>query len=333
MLLAGIVALSGCGGSNSSGGSGSGSASEGISAGNGGPDELFAETASFEVISGKPQRVMVGLSTTDGRILQGGRVKLVFAFADDPASTPEVSATGEFLPLPGSKSPGSSAKIGRPSQGIGVYAASGVTLPKPGLWTIDVRKDGDSGARLAQSVVDVVETPKVPDVGQPVPATANPVENSPVARELLDSRSGPNGLGDELADPKLHQDVIDDLVKAHRPFVVVVSTPVYCQSKFCGPVTDLIDTIANEAPASSSSASSSAPIGDVAFVHLEVFEKFDNAAGTRVNPWVIPWIDGNGDGHEPWVFVVDRNGNVAARYDNVIDEAELRKAITAVAAP
>ena len=298
------------------------SSTDGVSVGNGGPDELFAETASFEVIAGKPQRIMVGLSTTDGRILQGGSVEMVFRLADDPASVPEIIATARFLPLPGSVPAGEKAKIGRPSQGIGVYAAHDVTLPKAGLWTIDVRKPGAKATRLAQSAVDAVAEARVPDVGQSVPATDNPTDKSPVAREVLDSRSGPTGMGDELADPVLHRDVINNLLKDHRPFVVVISTPVYCQSRFCGPVTDLIDAIANE---------KSSDHGDVAFIHLEVYEKFDNAAGTRLNPWVVPWIDGHGDGHEPWVFVVDRNGRVAARYDNVIDESELRSAIKRVA--
>ncbi len=317
-LLSVALALSACGSPSGS----KSSASDGISAGDGGPDELFAESASFEILAAKPQRVLVGLSTTDGRVLQGGKVDLTFQFADDPASTPEVAATGTFLPVPGSSAAGPEAKIGRPSQGIGVYAAQNVTLPKPGIWTVDVRKAGTKSAVLAQSAVEVVDQPMVPDVGQAAPSTNNPTEKSVVAREILDSRSGPSGLGDALADPVLHQDVVDDLVRDHRPFVVVASTPAYCQSKFCGPVTDLVDTIANEKTH-----------GDVAFVHLEVFEKFDNAAGTRLNPWVIPWIDGNGDGHEPWVFVVDRNGKVAARYDNVIDEAELRAAIKKVSIP
>ena len=63
-LLAAVV-LGAC-----SGGTG------GVSVGSGGRDELFAETASFEVIAAKPQRIMVGLSTKDGRVVHGGTVRL-----------------------------------------------------------------------------------------------------------------------------------------------------------------------------------------------------------------------------------------------------------------
>lgn len=280
---------------------------------------MFAESASFEVLAGKPQRVMVGLSTADGRVLQGGSVR----FSMHPPEGDEVvESSAGFLPVPDGPTPAGKAKIGRPSQGIGVYAATDVTLPSPGIWTIDILEEGSSGKVLAQTAVQVSASAKVPDVGQPAPPTANPVTSSAVAREILDSRSGPNGMGNELPDPKLHTDVVNDLLRAKRPFVVIASTPAFCQSRFCGPITDVIDRIANEP--------TSAKTG-MAFVHLEVFAEYNGAEKTRLNPWVIPWIDGNGDGHEPWVFVVDRTGKIAARFDNLVSESDLRAAITAAA--
>ena len=312
----GLVACSGSTDTNNGG------STDGVSVGQGGPDELFAETASFEVVAAKPQRVMVGLSTTDGRVLHGGTVELDFYPPDATAKTAPVTATAAYLPVPGSPMVGTVAKIGRPSEGIGVYAASAVKLATPGIWTIDVRAPGPSGKRFAQAAIDVVAKAKVPDVGQPAPPTDNPTATSPVGRELLDSRSGPNGMGNDLPDPTLHTASVDSLLKAGTPFVLVASTPAYCQSKFCGPITDLIDTIANE-PAFTQSG--------VAFVHLEVYAKFGGAGNTELNPWVVPWIDGYGDGHEPWVFVVDAKGRIGVRFDNLVDEKSLRAAIQQVA--
>ena len=313
LLLFSAVLLVGCGGSKAS-------SDDGVSVGNGGPDELFGETASFEVIAGKPQRVMVGMGTADGRVLHGGSVTFTFRSPDD-ANADAVSTTATYLPVPGSPSLTGNPTIGRPSEGIGVYAATEVTLPVPGVWTIDVQRSGTKSTRLAQTAVEVLEKAKAADVGARAPSTDNPVDSSPVARELLDSRSGRNGMGTELPDPALHTKVINDLVRDKVPFVVVVSTPAYCQSKFCGPITDLIDSIAKE-PASK----------DVAFVHLEVFAKFGGADTTELNRWVIPWINGEGDGHEPWVFVVDRTGKITDRFDNLVDENSLRSAIAVVSA-
>lgn len=305
-----VLTLASCGG----GGSG-----EGVAVGDGGPNELFAETASFEHVVGVPQRVMVGLSTADGRVLHGGTVALRLT---PTGGGPTVRATARFLPVPGSATPPRRAVIGRPSRGLGVYAAEGVTLPSVGFWTVDVRIVTVLGVQHASSAFEVLATGRVPAVGSPAPATRNPVTAGPtVAISAIDSRSGPDGLGDELADPTLHQHVIADLLAAGRPFVVVVSTPTYCQSRFCGPITDLVQQLAAD-------HATAQPGSDLAFVHLEVWGDF---AKSKVNPWALEWIAPTGDeGREPWVFVVGRDGRVAARWDDVVDPAQLRDAIERV---
>lgn len=307
------VAIASCGG---------GGDHDGVHVGNGGPNELFAETASFEHVVGVPQRVMVGISTADGRVLHGGSVTLSMK---PTAGGRTVRATARFLPVPGSATPPRTAVIGRPSRGLGVYAAERVTLPSAGFWTVDVRIVTAAGVQHASSAFEVLDRARVPAVGTPAPATRNPITASatvPVA--AIDSRSGPDGLGDELADRSLHRHVIADLLAAHRPFVVVVSTPTYCQSRFCGPITDLVQQIADE-------HATAQPDSDLAFVHLEVWRDF---AKSKVNPWALEWIAPVGDeGREPWVFVVGRDGRVRARWDDLVDPAQLRAEITAVSRP
>ena len=66
-------------------------------------------------------------------------------------------------------------------------------------------------------------------------------------------------------------------------------------------------------------------------MHLEVWQDFEAQA---VNPGAAEWIlprDGS-DAREPWVFVVGGDGIVLERFDNVVTDAELRRAIEAVAA-
>ena len=306
-LLGGSLLASGCG-SKSPGGT---------SAGSGGPDELFAETASFETVQGKPQRVTFGLGTVDGRILHGAKVFVDFQPVDGSASSKLPAVSAPYLTVAGSASASDpTASIGAPSDGVGVYAAT-VTFPKAGFWTAKIRKDRN-GAVLAETAVEVRAKNSIPDVGDPAPATENPtlvngeIPSVPINR--IDSRSGPDSLRD-LADPALHTEVIADLLKAGRPFVVVVSTPAYCQSKFCGPITDLVDERGKNRTATEA---------DLAFVHLEVFA--DSVAGT-VNKWAAEWILGDGEGREPWVFIVGRDGKIAARFDNVMTATELDAAL------
>jgi hypothetical protein len=93
--LAAITMLSGCGGGSTS------DNGAGVSVGNGGPDELFAETASFEVVAGSQQRLMVGLSTKDQRVLAGGSVTFTLKPAVESDAAEPIVAEATFLSVPG----------------------------------------------------------------------------------------------------------------------------------------------------------------------------------------------------------------------------------------
>jgi hypothetical protein len=282
---------------------------QGVSVGDGGDEELFAETATFEVVAGKPQRLMVGLSTKDQRVLAGGSVTFSLSPADTDKTEKPLVINAPFLGLPGMPVVSGTARIGRPSAGVGVYAAN-VNIPTAGFWTIDV---ASADRKLAQTAVEVIAKPQVPAVGDPAPLTKNLTLASPgVQQQWLDSTASV----ESPADPLLHSTVIADAIAAKRPLVIVVSTPAYCVSRFCGPVTELIRTRAEKAVGT-----------DLAFVHLEVWREFEK---TVVNKGAAEWILTNGaQGNEPWVFVVDRDGRIAARFDNVIDEPSLDAAIDA----
>jgi hypothetical protein len=309
VLSAGLL-LAGCSGSSTP----KASSEQGASAGEGGPDELFAETATFEVVAGKTQRLMVGLTTKDQRVLAGGSVRFSITPANADANTEKTAkplvVDAAFLGLPGMPVVSGAARIGRPSAGIGVYAAN-VNIPTAGFWTIDVASSDKK--KLAQTAVEVLAKPQVPAVGEPAPLTKNLTLASPgVQQQWLDSTA----TAESPADPLLHSTVIADAIAAKRPMVIVISTPAYCVSRFCGPVTELIRTRAEKAVGT-----------DLAFVHLEVWREFEK---TVVNKGAAEWILTNGaQGNEPWVFVVGRNGRIAARFDNVIDEPSLSAAIDA----
>jgi hypothetical protein len=311
-ILVGVLAIgltfAGCSGGESNP---KATSQEGVSAGDAGPDELFAETATFEVVAGKPQRLMVGLSTKDQRVLAGGSVTFSLTPAEADKSAKPLVVDAPFLGLPGMPAVSGDARIGRPSTGIGVYSTN-VTIPTPGFWTIDVL--GAADRKLAQTAVEVLEKPQIPAVGELAPLTENLTLASPgVQQKWLDSSASPEAP----ADPLLHSTVIADAIAAKRPLVIVVSTPAYCVSRFCGPVTELIRMRAEQAGGS-----------DLAFVHLEVWREFEK---TVVNKAAAEWILANGaEGREPWVFVVGRDGRITARFDNVIDESSLDAAIAAV---
>ncbi|MEA2844358.1 MAG: hypothetical protein QOJ69_2029, partial [Actinomycetota bacterium] len=149
----------------------------------------------------------------------------------------------------------------------------------------------------------------VPFVGDVAPASENLTMTSADApRAAIDSRGGSG----DIPDPELHSTTVAAALAAKRPVVVAVSTPVYCTSRFCGPVTDMVQELSHA-------------YGDRAsFVHIEVFRDFQ-ADPQVFNRAAIEWIypSGTGDINEPWVFVVGADGKVVARLDNVATKGEL----------
>jgi hypothetical protein len=93
--------------------------------------------------------------------------------------------------------------------------------------------------------------------------------------------------------------------------VVVFSTPVYCLSRFCGPITDLVAELAPSYPGAS-------------FIHVEIWRYYERC---EVNKGAADWLLRRNELHEPRVFVIGPNGKVTARFDNVATKTEIEDAL------
>ena len=129
----------------------------------------------------------------------------------------------------------------------------------------------------------------------------------------IDSRAAG---GQPIPDPELHATSIADAIEAGHPALVVFSTPVYCVSRFCGPVTDLVAELAKE-------------YRDRAdFIHVEIYRDFE--AGL-VNQAALDWLSPDGgDLREPWTFLIDANGRIAASWDTVVTRSEIEPLLQAL---
>jgi hypothetical protein len=129
----------------------------------------------------------------------------------------------------------------------------------------------------------------------------------------IDSRAAG---GQPIPDAALHATSIADAIDAGHPALVVFSTPVYCVSRFCGPVTDLVAELARE-------------YGDRAdFIHVEIYRDFE--AGL-VNQAALDWLSPDGgDLREPWTFLIDANGRIAASWDTVVTRSEIEPLLQAL---
>ncbi len=289
---------------------------EDVVAGDAEPDlELSVAIASYDVAVGEDQRLLAGVFTSDAQLLGFGEVTFQLAhLGDQPGGQGTLSqqVTATYLPVLGMEPQGSSERPTLLEDPLtnGVYAGR-VDLDEPGYWGIRVLAElADGRIGEGNAVVSVLPESLVPAAGSPAPRTENPtiadVEAGTVRPVSLDSRAQDEGA--EIPDPHLHDTVIADAIDAGRPVVVMVSTPVYCVSRFCGPLVEELSQLASSH-------------GDRAdFVHLEVWEDFESQT---LNDAAASWIASEAGSFEPWVFLVGADGDVLARWDNVVDRDEL----------
>ena len=282
--------------------------------------ELAAAVAGYDLAVGPPSRFIVGVYNVDKGNVGFGSVTMRFSFLGEKKASgtprPGPTAMATFLPLPGSEPPNPPAGPAflEPSEGRGVYAAT-VGFDRAGIWQVEVAADiRGVGRRTATAAFEVRARHAVPAPGERALATDNlTVSSTGVPRAAIDSRAN---SGEPVPDPELHQTTIAAALAAHRPIVAVFSTPTFCVSRFCGPVTDLVAGLAREYA------------DRAAFVHVEIWKDFE---AKQLNDAAAEWLTRNGgDGNEPWVFLIRADGRIATRLDNVATRGEIEPFLKAL---
>jgi hypothetical protein len=314
--LALVTLVAACAGGGDAAGNVSG-ATDGDAAATG--TELAVAVASFDLHVGDDIRLLTGLFTPERQLLAFGTVTYQLGFlGDDEGGEAALTqqATASYLPIPGMEPSGASASpvLLTDTSGNGVYEGR-VELDEPGNWGLRVLAELDDGRTLeGQAVFPVAAAPEVPTVGDDAPRSVNLTLDDVAAGRArpvaLDSRAQDDDTPvEDIPDPHLHGRTVAASLDAGRPVLVTVATPVYCVSRFCGPLTGVISDLATE-------------YEDVVdTVHLEVWEDFDEQV---LNEAAAEWIQTELGGNEPWVFLVDGAGTIVARWDNVLDVEELR---------
>ncbi len=285
-------------------------------------EQLRVSVASFDLHTGEDQRLLVGVATQEQGLLAHGDIEIELGPLGDDTTHEEVEitqqATATFLPVPGDEPEGGGSQptvlVGEP--GTGVYEAF-VDLDQPGFWALQVTAELDDGTTRTGSTTfpqnqpgGIGEAPQVPAPGDEAPRTTNltvdDVDGSEVLPAMLDSRAGDEG---EVPDPHIHATTIAQSIEDGRPVVALFATPRYCMSRFCGPITETFADLAQQ-------------YGDRAdFVFIEVWRDFD---GQELNEAAAEWIQTETGGNEPWTFLVDGEGTIVQRWDNVLDVEALR---------
>ena len=185
-----------------------------------------------------------------------------------------------------------------------VAYVSDIPLDKPGPWAFGALiKSGGSFQYSLLPTPHPVGVYTAPRVGQKAPVTHTPTVGQVSNISQIDTRVPPDDMhSDDLAN-----------VLGKKPVVLLFATPALCQSRVCGPVTDIAEQVKQE-------------FGDrVAFIHQEVYNN------NQINDGVRPQLTAYGLQTEPWAFIIDRTGKVSTVLQGPFSVQELEAAVQKVA--
>jgi hypothetical protein len=185
----------------------------------------------------------------------------------------------------------------------GLYVAQ-LSFTRAGDWGVELLVSQASVAfepvRLAVTVTEVASTPSV---GSAAPRSRNLIARDVKNLRQIDTSPRP--------DPRLHQVRIADAIAQGKPQLIVFATPQFCTTRMCGPVVDIVRTLL---PTYGKR---------VAFIHQEIWQDFaDKKVFSTVEEWRLFT--------EPWIFVVDGQGIIRAKFEGLVTGSELEAALQQV---
>ncbi|HWQ15842.1 MAG TPA: thioredoxin family protein [Roseiflexaceae bacterium] len=220
--------------------------------------------------------------------------------------------------------------------GRGLPAAVYVAYPtfsKAGEWGIEVTTtlSGQSEPSVRRLRLEVRERSSAPMVGDKAISV-----KTLTPRDVPDPSYLSSGKVEDLA---LYQVSLDEALASGKPTALLFATPAFCRTAVCGPSLQVVQALQKRYG------------GQVNFIHVEVYrhpfsesfrqqeEVFRRLAEEGRAPteeerrvglsdamaaWNLP--------SEPWLFLIDAQGTIVARYEGGITEEEIGPAIEKLAA-
>jgi hypothetical protein len=202
------------------------------------------------------------------------------------------------------------------------------TIPTPGNWGIEVNTQlsGQTAASSSRLRLNVLATSAVPNVGDhAVPVKTLTVKDVPDPAQLS---SGAN------PDPAMYQISLDQALTSGKPTALLFATPAFCKTATCGPSLQVMQGLQKT-------------YGDkLNFIHSEVYkypfsdsvqlqsQVIDRATKENRQPTLAEQQTGLSDAmvawrlqSEPWLFLIDAQGTIVARFEGGITKEELDPAL------
>jgi hypothetical protein len=253
---------------------------------------LQMNTAGFEVLSNKPDRLVFNLiDPTNGNAITTPQVDLWIAKDQQSQAIGPLTASYKDEGLPKAK---------------GFYDAP-VTMPSDGTWLVVCRAtrtgktEPDFGA--AQFQVGVQNAmPKQGDHAISVPSPT------------FGDHRGVSPICTRKPACSMHAISLDTALKNGKPTVLIIATPQFCQSALCGPEVDVVMDVSKDFR------------HKVNFVHIEVYknDKPNTIQRQVLSPAAAAWrLEA-----EPDIYYIGPDGVIAARAVGPADESEVRAGVT-----
>ena len=249
----------------------------------GGTTEVGLATSVFTV---GEDRLAFGMIDDQGQFVYGPTAVYLAPTPDQPAEGPFV-APADVLITEGRYRSRQAAEETDPF--AAVYQAN-VRFDQKGSWAVLVVTQIGNTFVAAPANVDVStkKADEIPDVGEAAPKVATDTLASVGGNEeMLDTRTPPSDMHEQSLDKVLGK----------KPVALLFSTPQLCQSRVCGPVTDIALQL-------------KANYGDkIEFIHQEVYAENDPNQGLREPLKAFRLRT------EPWLFVIGADGKITRRLE------------------
>jgi hypothetical protein len=186
------------------------------------------------------------------------------------------------------------------------------TFDTAGNWGIEIQTQlpGQAQPSTSKLRLEVKPTSDVPNIGQTAIAVKTlTVKDTPDLSQL--SSGSP-------VNPAMYQISLDEALKSGKPTVLLFATPAFCSSATCGPSLQVLEGLQKT-------------YGDkLNFIHVEVYKYPFGESATKgdLSAPMVAW----GLKSEPWLFLIDVKGTIAARFEGGITSEEIGPALEKLSA-
>lgn len=253
-----------------------------------------------EFVADQGNRFAVGLIDGNGKLLRDADVNAKFYTLGEDGTTGTLRGEGALqfveLNVEGAHQHDSSAGEAVDEEAVAFYLAN-TPFDVAGSWAAELSAVPPAGGEPVSIRVpfQVREQSQSPGLQETPPESQN---------DTFETTANPDTLCSRVPRCPLHDKVIADVLGNGRPLVVQFSTPAFCQTRFCGPV---LEILLKQVPQYQDR---------VDFVHIEVWKDFQSREYREaVTEWNLPG--------EPYTFFMNGDGKVVGKLESVFSDEEL----------